>query len=79
MTIDSNEIIECMARLKEERQPFALATVIRTQDATAAKAGAKALILPDGSVVGWLGGGCSLGAVKKAAAEALKTEPSRTI
>lgn len=79
MTIDSNDIIECMARLKEERQPFALATVIRTQDATAAKAGAKALILPDGSVIGWLGGGCSLGAVKKAAAEALKTGKSKLV
>ncbi len=79
MTIDSNEIIEHMAKLKEQRQPFVLATVVRTEDATAAKAGAKAVILPDGSIVGWVGGGCTLGAVKKAAAEALKTGKSKLV
>lgn len=79
MTIDSNEIIEHMAKLKEQRQPFVLATVVRTEAATAAKAGAKAVIRPDGSIVGWVGGGCTLGAVKKAAAEALKTGKSKLV
>ena len=79
MTLDSNEIIECMAKLQEERQPFVLATVVRTEELTAAKAGAKAVILPDGSIIGWVGGGCTLGAVKKAAAEALKTGKSKLI
>ena len=79
MTLDSNEIIECMAKLQAERQPFVLATVVRTEDATAAKAGAKAVIRPDGSIIGWVGGGCTLGAVKQAAAEALKTGQSKLI
>lgn len=79
MTVDSNEIIECMAKLKGERQPFVLATVVRTDELTAAKAGAKAVIRPDGSIIGWVGGGCTLGAVKKAAAEALKTGKSKLI
>ena len=79
MTIDSNEIIECMAKLKQERQPFVLATVVRTEELTAAKAGAKAVIRPDGSIIGWVGGGCTLGAVKKAAAEALETGLSKLI
>lgn len=79
MTADSNEIIECMAKLKEERQPFVLATVVRTEELTAAKAGAKAVIRPDGSVIGWVGGGCTLSAVKKAAAEVLKTGKSKLI
>jgi len=79
MTVDSNDIIECMAKLKEERQPFVLATVVRTEELTAAKAGAKAVIRPDGSIIGWVGGGCTLGAVKKAAAEALKTGKSKLI
>ena len=56
MAIDSNEIIEHMAKLKEQRQPFVLATVVRTEELTAAKAGAKAVIRPDGSIVGWVGG-----------------------
>ncbi len=39
---------------------------------TAAKAGAKAIIRPDGTIVaGWIGGGCARGAVLKAAREAL--------
>ena len=79
MTIDSNEIIECMAKLKQERQPFVLATVVRTEELTAAKAGAKAVIRPDGSIIGWVGEGCTLGAVKKAAAEALETGLSKLI
>jgi xanthine dehydrogenase accessory factor len=79
MTIDSDEIIECMAKLKEQRQPFVLATVVRTEELTAAKAGAKAVIRADGSIIGWVGGGCTLGAVKKAAAEALKTGKSKLI
>lgn len=79
MTLDSDEIIACMARLQAERQPFVLATVIRTEELTAAKAGAKAVIRPDGSIIGWVGGGCTLGAVKKAAAEALITGKSTLI
>ena len=79
MTVDSNEIIECMAKLKEERQPFVLATVVRTEELTAAKAGAKAVIRADGSVIGWVGGGCTLSAVKQAAAEVLKTGKSQLI
>ena len=79
MTLDSNEIIDCMAKLQEERQPFVLATVVRTEELTAAKAGAKAVILPDGSIIGWVGGGCTLGAVKKAAAEAFRTGKSKLI
>jgi xanthine dehydrogenase accessory factor len=41
-------------------EPFVLATVVRTVAATAAKAGAKAVILPDGTISeGWIGGGCA--------------------
>ena len=71
MTAESDRIIDCMARMKGENQPFAVATVVRTRDATSAKAGAKAVLRADGAVVGWIGGGCTLGAVKKAAAQAL--------
>jgi xanthine dehydrogenase accessory factor len=53
-------------------EPFALATVVRTVAATAAKAGAKAVILPDGTISeGWVGGGCARAAVLKAARDAL--------
>ena len=57
-----------------------LATVVRTVSVTAAKAGAKAIIRPDGSIVaGWIGGGCARGAVLKAAREALADGEPRMV
>lgn len=53
--------------LRTKEQPFAFATIVRTAGATAAKPGAKALLGADGTILhGWLGGGCTRGAVKKA-------------
>jgi xanthine dehydrogenase accessory factor len=75
----SEDIIDCMARMKGDNQPFALATVVRTEDATAAKAGAKAVIRADGSMIGFLGGGCTLAATKKTAAAALADGRARLI
>ena len=40
----SDDLIDVMAELKGKQQSFAVATVVRTQDATSAKAGAKAVI-----------------------------------
>jgi xanthine dehydrogenase accessory factor len=66
------EIMELVAQMKATEQAFVLATVVRTVSVTAAKAGAKAIIRPDGTIVaGWIGGGCARGAVLKAAREAL--------
>jgi xanthine dehydrogenase accessory factor len=63
---------DAMARLRAAGEPFALATVVRTLDATSAKPGAKALVLADGSIAaGWVGGGCARAAVGRAAVAAL--------
>src|SRR3954452_16784518 len=65
------EVMDLVAQMKSAEPPFGLATVGRTGAGTAAKAGAKAIIRPDGSIVaGWIGGGCARGAVLKAAREA---------
>lgn len=57
------DVLDLVARLKAAEQPFALATVVRTISVTAAKAGAKAIIRPDGRIeAGWIGGGCARGA-----------------
>lgn len=59
-------------RLRAEGRAFAVATIVRTVEATSAKPGAKALILGDGTLVGgWLGGGCARSAVSKAAIAAV--------
>jgi xanthine dehydrogenase accessory factor len=66
------DILELVSALKAKGETFALATVVRTVSATAAKAGAKAVIRPDGTISeGWIGGGCARAAVLKAAKEAL--------
>src|SRR5215475_3897192 len=63
----SVELLDLVAQMKAAEESFVLATVVRTVSVTAAKAGAKAIIRPDGSIVaGWIGGGCARGAVLKA-------------
>ena len=76
----SADILEIIATRKSAGEPFALATVVRTVAATAAKAGAKAVILPDGTISeGWIGGGCARAAVLKAAKDALADGRSRLV
>ncbi len=79
MTDDHDRIIDCMARMTGDKQPFALATIVRTVDATAAKPGAKAVIRADGTMEGWIGGACAEGAVRKAASAALIDGRTRLI
>ena len=68
----ADDILNSIAARKSSGEPFALATVVRTVAATAAKAGAKAVSLPDGTISeGWIGGGCARAAVLKAAYDAL--------
>lgn len=74
------DVLDLVSRLKAADEPFVLATVVRTVSVTAAKAGAKAIIRPDGRVeAGWIGGGCARGATLKAAREALADGRSRLI
>jgi len=66
------EVLDLVAQMKAAERAFVLATVVRTVSVTAAKAGAKAIIATDGSIVaGWIGGSCARGAVLRAAREAL--------
>jgi xanthine dehydrogenase accessory factor len=74
------EVMDLVAQLKAAEETFVLATVVRTVSVTAAKAGAKAIIRPDGTIVaGWIGGGCARGAVLKAAREALADGTPRMV
>lgn len=74
------DVIDLVASLKARGEPFALATVVRTVSVTAAKAGAKAIIRPDGTVSeGWIGGGCARAAVLSAAREAIADGHARLV
>jgi xanthine dehydrogenase accessory factor len=76
----ASDILDIISARKDAGEPFVLATVVRTVAATAAKAGAKAMILPDGTISeGWIGGGCARAAVIKAAKDALADGQSRLI
>ena len=73
-------VLEQAAQRQARGLPFALATVVRTVSVTAAKAGAKALIGADGSIVeGWIGGGCARAAVVKAARQCMADGRSRLV
>ncbi len=70
----SSDLAVAAQALRAKDEAFAFATIVRTAGATAAKPGAKALLSADGTIVhGWLGGGCTRGAVKKAAVAALQS------
>jgi len=65
-------VLDRAAQHQANGDTFALATVVRTLSVTAAKAGAKALIAPDGAIEeGWVGGGCARAAVLKAARQSM--------
>lgn len=53
-----DSLLREISRLYREGTPFALGTVTHTSGSTPQKAGARALFLPGGEILGTLGGGC---------------------
>ncbi len=73
-------LLERAAQRQAHGEAFAIATVVRTVSVTAAKAGAKALIAPDGTIEeGWIGGGCARAAVIKTAKQCLADGRARLV
>ena len=58
---------------------YVVATVVRTEPPTSAKAGDRAVLDAEGIVAGWVGGGCALPAVKRNAAAAIADGRTRLI
>ncbi len=79
MKIDPNDIVERYCREWDGVTPYARATIVHTDGATAAKAGAKAVVTSDGALIGWIGGGCIRGAVLRAARQAMDAAVPRLI
>ncbi len=68
------DMVQTAQALRSRQEPFAFATIVRTAGSTAAKPGAKAILSADGTILhGWLGGGCTRGAVQRAALDALQS------
>ncbi|MBD3679628.1 MAG: XdhC family protein [Rhodobacteraceae bacterium] len=73
-TLSTERLDALQTHLREDGVPFALATVVRTQDATSAKAGAKAVVSAEGDILeGWVGGGCARSAIARGAKQAIAT------
>ncbi|MFT4959851.1 MAG: xanthine dehydrogenase accessory factor [Paracoccaceae bacterium] len=65
------DIFDTVETLRQQGAPFVIATVMRTADATSAKAGAKAAVTESGEIIGHLGGACVQRAVRNAATDAI--------
>lgn len=62
--------------LREHRRPFVFATVVRAQRPTSAKPGDCALVLPDGTIEGFVGGDCAESTVRLQGIKILSTGQS---
>ncbi|WP_420403278.1 XdhC family protein [Nisaea sp.] len=74
-----DDVFTEIATLMVAEAEFCVATVVRTENATSAKAGAKAVVLADGTIRGFLGGGCVQGAVRRSAEAVLEAGEPRLI
>ncbi|HEX6709457.1 MAG TPA: XdhC family protein [Rubrobacter sp.] len=60
-------------------RPFALITVVRTEPATSARIGDRAIVFADGSLEGWVGGGCIGPTARREALAALEEGMPRLV
>ena len=73
----TDDILETVVDLRRRRQPFAIATVVRAERPTSSKPGDKAIIAPDGTLTGWIGGSCAHDIVVRNALESLEVGAPR--
>ena len=66
-------VLDLWSELRARGEPFVLATVVAYKSPQSAKPGSRAIIRADGSMSGWVGGGCVQPILLREAQEALKT------
>ena len=67
----SADLLEMARELNGRGEAYALVTVVRAIAPTSAYLGAQAIVLADGALHGWIGGGCAKGVVIGAAQSAI--------
>jgi len=73
-------ILDLQLELREQRRPYALATVVEILGSSSAKPAAKALLDLSGKIIsGWIGGGCAQSMVSEVALECFETGEPRMI
>ena len=65
--------------LADGERPFALVTVVRTEPATSARVGDRAIVFADGTMEGWVGGGCIKPTARREALAALDEGAPRLV
>ena len=68
-----------MFELRRAGEPFAVATVVRVEKPISAKPGDKGIIKADGSLEGWIGGGCAQDTVIREAKKAIRDGEPRLL
>lgn len=66
-------------QLSEHHQAYAWATVVRATPPSSAYVGAQAIVTADGTLHGWVGGGCARGIVVQSCLEAIEHGTSKLI
>lgn len=74
-----NAFLNKITNLHQEKEPFAIASVINRQMPSSGKPGDKAVIEKDGKITGWIGGGCTRGIVLKEAMDAIESGKPRIV
>ncbi|MCB0578806.1 MAG: XdhC family protein [Phaeodactylibacter sp.] len=74
-----NQFLEKARSLTQNKEPFAIAFVVNRQLPSSGKPGDKAVIEKDGTLTGWIGGGCTRGIVLKEASAALQDGKPRVV
>ncbi|MCD2195175.1 XdhC family protein [Actinomycetospora endophytica] len=62
--VPPTDLLTRVDHLRSDRTPFVLATVVRAERPTSARPGDRAVVLPDGTVEGFVGGSCAESTVR---------------
>lgn len=74
-----SEVLVEAGRLAADGKPYALATVVRVVRPASTRRGDRALVTPDGTLAGWVGGACSEPIVVREALRALADGEPRLV
>ena len=79
MSLSLDATMSLVEELRHRGEDFCVVTVIRTANATSAKAGAKAVVTSEGVLHGFVGGSCVQGAATRTALAAMQAGQPRLI
>ena len=74
-----NDFLNTAQKFSERSEPYAMALIVRRENPTSGKPGDKAIIEKDGTIHGWIGGGCTKGIVLKEALAAIRDGKPRLV